>query len=245
MYLTIGNTNKRWNVAAQIQQGMHLHRSFALPEASPRKQFQAEIDGGRIQGIQALLQIHAHGLSYVQSTRGRDQPVGEVGEDTPVARLVRLRQRRTGHLATESQVIQLALQRMQTSLDITQALAIGQLGECHRQILIPAAKAPQSAIALITLDTTAKLPVGKKADQLREDGAALVHEPLSALPAFKSRQARNGFNLLRSYYLQSVPCTLTGQQCCFLSGRFGWIRGCSNQGFPFVESPLLWGSGLH
>src|SRR5664280_455939 len=30
--------------------------------------------------------------------------------------------------------------------------------------------------------------------------------------AFKSRQARNGFNLLRSYYLQAPPCQLTGQQ---------------------------------
>jgi hypothetical protein len=47
---------------------------------------------------------------------------------------------------------------------------------------------------------------------LREDGAALIHEPLSALLAFKSRQARNGFNLLRSYYLQPAPCILTGQQ---------------------------------
>ena len=57
-----------------------------------------------------------------------------------------------------------------------------------------------------------ELPVGKKADQLREDGAALIHEPLSALLAFKSRQARNGFNLLRSCYLQPAPCQLTGQQ---------------------------------
>src|ERR1035441_7306865 len=32
-------------------------------------------------------------------------------------------------------------------------------------------------------------------------GAALIHEPLSALLAFKSRQAQNGFNLLRSYTL--------------------------------------------
>src|SRR5437870_9977046 len=67
-------------------------------------------------------------------------------------------------------------------------------------------------VALITLDATTKLPVGKKADQLREDGAALIHEPLSALLAFKSRQARNHFNLLPSYYLRPAPCNLTGQQ---------------------------------
>jgi hypothetical protein len=34
---------------------------------------------------------------------------------------------------------------------------------------------------------------------------------LSALLAFKSRQARNDFNLLRSNYLQHAPFNLTGQ----------------------------------
>src|SRR5207244_11179700 len=74
-------------------------------------------------------------------------------------------------------------------------------------------------VALITLDATTKLPVGKKADQLREDGAALIHVPLSALLAFKSRQARNHFNLLPSYYLRPAPCNLTGQQCI---GAMAW-----------------------
>ena len=109
-------------------------------------------------------------------------------------------------------MIQLALQGTQTGFDVAQTFAIGQLGEGHRQILVPAGEASQPEVALITLDATTELPVGKKADQLREDGAALIHEPLSALLAFKSRQARNGFNLLRSYYLQPAPCNLTGQQ---------------------------------
>jgi hypothetical protein len=35
---------------------------------------------------------------------------------------------------------------------------------------------------------------------------------LFALLAFKSRQAKNDFNSLRSYYLQPPPRNLTGQQ---------------------------------
>jgi len=42
---------------------------------------------------------------------------------------------------------------------------------------------------------------------------------LSALREFKSRQARNGFNLLRGYYLQRAPCNSTGQQCRFIFHR--------------------------
>ena len=37
---------------------------------------------------------------------------------------------------------------------------------------------------MIACHATTELPVGKEADQLREDGAALIHEPLSALLAF-------------------------------------------------------------
>src|SRR6266496_405011 len=212
MHLAIGNANKSWNIAAQVQQGVHLDGSFASPEPGPRKQRKTQIDGCRIQSIQALLQIDAHGLADIQSARGRNQPVGEVGEDTPVARFVSVCQRRACHLATESQVVQLALQRTQTGFDVAQTLAIGQLGEGHRQILIPTGEAAQPQVALITLDAATKLAVGEKADQLREDGAPLIHEPLSALLAFKSRQATNDFNLLGSYYLQPASYNLTGQQ---------------------------------
>src|ERR1017187_1304506 len=180
--------------------------------AKSAKMRQTQIDGGGIQGIQALLQIDSHRLSDIQLACGGNQPLREVSKDAPVPRFIRVRQRGARHLATESQVIQLALQRTQTGFDVAQTLSIGQLGEGHRQILIPAGEAAQPEVALITRDATTELSVGKKADQLREDGAALIHEPLSALPEFKSRQARNGFNLLRSYYLQPALCTLTGQQ---------------------------------
>jgi hypothetical protein len=97
-------------------------------------------------------------------------------------------------------VIQLALQRTQTGFDVAQTVPISQLGEGHRQILIPAGEASQPQIALITLDATTELPIGKKADQLREHGAALIHEPLSALLAFKSRQAEIASTCCCSYW---------------------------------------------
>jgi ABC-type Mn2+/Zn2+ transport system ATPase subunit len=77
--------------------------------------------------------------------------VGEVGEDAPVTRFVRVRQRRARHLATESQVIELALQRTQTGSDVAQTLPIGQLSEGHRQIVIPAGEASHPQVALIDL----------------------------------------------------------------------------------------------
>jgi hypothetical protein len=52
----------------------------------------------------------------------------------------------------------------------------------HRQILVPAGEVSQVGIALVARDAAAKLAIRKEADQLREDGPALVHEALLASP---------------------------------------------------------------
>ena len=181
MHIAAGDADKRGDVAVQVQQGVHLDGGLAPAKLRPRKQRQAQIDGGRIQRIQTLLQIDAHRIVGIQRPGDADQYLREVGEDPPVMRFVRVGQRRARHLAAESHVVQLALYRTQTGLDVAQTLAIGQLREGHRQILVPTGKSAQSDVAPVALDTTAKLPVGKEADQLREDGTALVHEPLSAV----------------------------------------------------------------
>jgi ABC-type Fe3+/spermidine/putrescine transport system ATPase subunit len=94
------------------------------------------------------------------------------------------------HLAAEAQVVQLNLHRTQTGLDVAQTFPIGQLGEGHGQILIPAGKSTQPDVAPVALDATAKLTVGKEADRLREDGTALVHEPLSAVPGAQTSRSK-------------------------------------------------------
>jgi len=88
---------------------VHLDGSLALTKLRPRKQRQAQIDGGGVQRIQTLMQIDAHQITGVQRTGGRNQPLREIGEDTPVVRFVRVGQSRARHFAAEPHVIQLAL----------------------------------------------------------------------------------------------------------------------------------------
>src|SRR4029077_9985646 len=117
-------------------------------------------------------------------------------------------QGRARHLAAEPQVVQLALHRTQTGLDVAQTFPIGQLREGHGQILIPAGKSAQPDVALIALDATAKLPVRKEADQLRKDGAALIHGPLSAVPAAQpvARRSNRGKLETDSTHYRPVTC---------------------------------------
>ena len=55
--LAIGDVDESRNSAAQVQQGMQLDRRLGLAEVGPREQRQAEIDGGRIQSVDGVVQL--------------------------------------------------------------------------------------------------------------------------------------------------------------------------------------------
>src|SRR5882762_90093 len=84
MHITASDTDERGNVAVQVQQGVHLDGRLAPAKLRPRKQRQAEIDGGRIQSIQTLLQIDANRIASVQRSGDANQYLREIGEDPPI-----------------------------------------------------------------------------------------------------------------------------------------------------------------
>src|SRR6266705_2671043 len=104
--------------------------------------------------------------------------LSKIGEDAPVVSLVGIGQRRTRDLAAETHVVEFAAYRAETRLNITQALTVSELGESHRQILIPARETPLIAVAAIAANALLELIMGKVSDQLREDGPASIHPPL-------------------------------------------------------------------
>ncbi len=93
------------NVAAQVQQRVQLDGPFALAERRPGKERQTQVDDGRIQGIDRLLQFDPEGLGGIERARRRDQPLGEVGIDPPVAHLVGMGQGVAGDGAPEAHVV--------------------------------------------------------------------------------------------------------------------------------------------
>ena len=102
-------------------------------------------------------------------------------------------------------MIQLALHRPQTSFDVSQAFAVSELGECHRQILIPTRKTPAMMITIVAGYTFLELLVRKMRDQFRKHEAAGVHPPLciwaadgsprAGSPFFDSNRSRPKFTL--------------------------------------------------
>jgi hypothetical protein len=84
-------------------------------------------------------------------------------------------QSRAGDPAANAHVVQLVGRGPQARLNISQTLAIGELGEGHAQELVPTGEAAQSLIAVVARHAPPELPVGKEGDQLRKHRAAKVH----------------------------------------------------------------------
>src|SRR6516164_6742592 len=93
-------------------------------------------------------------------------------------RIVGVGERGPRYAAAKTHVVKLAAQRAQTRFYVAQAVAISQLCERHRQILVPTGEAARPGISAVASHTTAELAIREETHQLRENGSALVHGPL-------------------------------------------------------------------
>ena len=85
VHLAIADVDERWNVAAQVEECVHLDGSLGGTKTRPRKDAQAQVDGGRVECVGCLLQFSRKAVAGVKLSGGVDQAHGEVGVDAPVA----------------------------------------------------------------------------------------------------------------------------------------------------------------
>jgi len=162
-------------MAAQIQKCMKLDRSFAFPEFRPGEKRQIQIDSGRIQGVHCLIQFDAEGISGVKLSGFYYEYVGEIGVNPPIPILVGMGESVAGNLSPNAQVVQFGLSGPKAGLNISQAFSVGELSEGHTKELIPAGKAYDVAIAVVSIDAFLKLVCGDKIHQLGKDGFPGIH----------------------------------------------------------------------
>ena len=165
----------RRDVPVQIQKGMEFYCPFAFPELGPREKGQTEVDGGRIQGIDRLIQFDAEGIGGVKFSGFCDEDLREVGINPPVPGLIGMGKGIAGDLSPDAQVIKSGLGCPQADLDISQAFAVGKLSEGHAEILVPAGKADHLVIAVVSIDTFSELVCGDKVHQLGKDRFPGIH----------------------------------------------------------------------
>src|ERR1051326_2453900 len=57
----VGDLNEARDAAAQIEQGVHLHFRLGRTKVRPRKQRQAQIDGGRVESVDRGVEVSGGG----------------------------------------------------------------------------------------------------------------------------------------------------------------------------------------
>ena len=155
--------------------------SFIAPlcfrNSAQGKSDRQKIDGGGVQGIDRLIQFHAEGIAGVKLSGLGDQDLGEVGINPPVPDLIGIGQGVAGDLSPDAQVIKFGLCCPQTCLDVSQAFPVGQLGEGHAEILVPAGEALDLVVAVVSFYALPEIVDRHKVHQLGEHGSTRVHQP--------------------------------------------------------------------
>jgi hypothetical protein len=155
--LAVRNPHETRDISTQVDERVKFDRGLVASELSPGKQLQAEIDGRGIQRIGGMLQLNAEVVGLIQPPRPSDQDLSEVGVDPPVAMLVGIGQSAPSDDAAKASVVEFFLKGVETSFDVSKALAIGQLSEGHAEKLIEAREVASPSVATIASDTTVEL----------------------------------------------------------------------------------------
>ncbi len=174
----VGDVDEAYDVAAQIEQRVHLHCRLGATKQRPRKERQAQVDSRRIQRVGCVLQIDAKTVADVELPGLDDQVLGELFMDAPVPRLVGIGQCGALDLLPESPVVKLGRLRREADLDVTQALAIGQLREGHHAKLIGSGERLHVAIAIAVIDNSVECFPWQEVHKLSEQRFAKIHRSL-------------------------------------------------------------------
>ena len=119
------------------QQGVEFNGGFGAAEGGPRKEREAEVNGGGIQRIGRRLEFKAERFPGIERGGLLDEHLGEVGENPPVAVFIGIGQCAAGGGLADAGVIEFWPQGRQTGFDVAQAFAPGQLGERqHEELFI-------------------------------------------------------------------------------------------------------------
>src|SRR5438093_2296968 len=123
------------------------------------------------------MELHGQRFVEIKFSGVSDQHLGKVPIDAPVAHLVGVSQGVAGDFAANPHVVKLPASSAQTRLDVPETFAIGELSKGHRQKLVPARKALHFVVAVVAIDTEAKLVGRQKLYQLRKYCCPSIHQP--------------------------------------------------------------------
>jgi len=185
VHFSVADMDKTGNVAPQVEQRMQFDRSLGRAKRRPRKHRQTQIYRGGVECINRLVQIDAKGFVRVKLPGDSNQALREVGIDSPVSRCIGVGQSVARYNGPNPEVVKLVALRSKASLDVPQALPIGQLSEGHTEKLIETRERLDLVFPIVPGNASTKRRQWKMLRQLCENQSSLVH---SATPRSQSSE---------------------------------------------------------
>jgi len=186
----VGNADHGWDGPAQIQERVQFDRALGGAKARRREEAQAEVDRGRVQGVDRLRQPDSDRVSRIKPPGSRDQSLGQIGVNAPVAVAVGVGQSAVRPARAKTQMIELVLARVKTGLNVRQAFTRSELGERHSQELVPAREMTGLVLALKTRHTAAELLGMNPVHHLGENHFSRMHPASWRESSFGKRRKR-------------------------------------------------------
>jgi hypothetical protein len=84
---------------------MEFYRTLPFPKLCPGEKGQTKVDGGRIQGVNCLIQFDTEGIFGVEFSGSCNQDLGEIGINPPIPGLVGMGQGVPGNLSPNTKMI--------------------------------------------------------------------------------------------------------------------------------------------
>jgi len=107
MRFSIGNMDLHGDRALQIQLGVQLDRRFGFAKPRPRKQAQAQVNGGGVDGVNGFGDRQSGRIMDIKFPGFADQDLSEVVINSPVATFIGFRQGAATNRSAKSQMIQI------------------------------------------------------------------------------------------------------------------------------------------
>jgi len=169
MHRTIGDEAETGEIAIVVEHHMQLDRALGAAKRRPVLHRQTQIDRGRIETDQLVLETKRAFVMRLSGDR-RKQAVEDLFEQLPRTVAVRVRQR-GADWGCDPQVDQLALATLQPALDLPQRMGPTELAKQHPHKLAPARQTLAAIFGPRSLDDALEVRARDELKYLAEHAA--------------------------------------------------------------------------
>jgi hypothetical protein len=151
---SLGQVYINREVASEVQQSMHLDTAFVLPERSPWAKLQAQTYRTAVKGIDQVVNVKPKAIVIlIHRTGDLYKDTGKISIYPPVAKFISFCKGVTRDSMSYSAMVEFIGDRIQTVLNITEAISLSKLSKAHDIEVVTASEITNSMVPFVLGNT--------------------------------------------------------------------------------------------